>query len=239
MTLTRDGRSRTVEGARSEGDDVDATIENATGGGADDTLGGDGAPNAIEGGAGEDVLAGGGGADALSGGDRSDAILARDGTADRVSCGAGYDYVLADARDRIGDRRALRVRRRRQPHASACPARRRRRPGCRRGADAEFSPPDTVRAVPLDQRALVPVGARVDSLDCAITLTVATAGGGAKRRRSAAARARWRSSQRRGVRGALRTELRTSDCPRARAAGATARTRRASPSAATGAATAA
>ena len=199
VTLTRDGRSRTVEGARSEGDDIDATVENATGGGADDTLGGDDAPNAIEGGAGEDVLAGGGGADALSGGDRGDAILARDGTADRVSCGAGYDYVLADTRDRIGDGARCEF----VDDGSRTRPRARRDvvvdPDCRRAADAEFAPPDTVRAVPLDQRALVPVGARVDSLDCAITLTMATAGGGAKRATLARGSGEMEVVQRRGV----------------------------------------
>ena len=221
--MTATAGSRTVEGARSEGDDVDATTENATGGGAADTLGGGAEPNTIAGEAGEDVLSGGGGADVLSGGARSDAILARDGVADRVTCGSGYDYVIADARDRIAARRALRVRRR----SSRTRPRARRDvavdPRCARGADAEISPPETTRAVPLDRRALVPVGARVDSLDCAVRLTVATRGGRARSATLGAGSGEMRVTQRRTAGGEVRTELRTSDCPVATASGAVAR----------------
>ena len=235
VTPTGDGRLRTVEGARSEGDDVDATTENATGGGADDTLGGDAEPNTIAGDAGEDVLTGGGGADALSGGARSDAILARDGAADRVSCGAGYDYVLADARDRIAAGAALRVRRRRHPHAP-----RARRdvavdPRCARGADAEISPPDTARAVPLGS-------ARWCRSARASTASTAPSGspwpppGPRAAATLGAGSGEMRVTQRRAARGDVRTELRASDCPRASASGAGAHAR-ASRSVATGAAT--
>jgi Ca2+-binding RTX toxin-like protein len=217
VTATADGRFRTQEGARSEGDDVDATIENATGASADDTIGGDAAPNTIEGESGEDVLSGGGGADVLSGGARSDAILARDGATDRVTCGQGYDYVVADARDRIsGGARCEYVddgsRTRPRPRRDVAVD-----PRCGRRADAEISPPRTARAVPLDERALVPVGTRVDSLDCGIKLTVAGRRGATLRKGSG----EMRVTQRR-VSGRLRTELRTTDCPRANASGAVA-----------------
>jgi len=218
VTATGTGRTRVAEGAASEGDDVDATVENTTGGGAADTLQGDALANAIDGRAGEDVLAGGAGADVLAGGARSDAIMARDGTADNVSCGAGYDYVIADARDRVpagarcdyvddGTRRRPRARR------DVMLA-----PRCARGADAEVSPPRTQRAVPFGRRALLPVGSRVDSLDCALRMTVATGRGRASTATIGRGSGEMRVTQRRAARGRVRTELRTSDCPSARSA---------------------
>jgi Ca2+-binding RTX toxin-like protein len=65
-------------------------------------------PAEVDGGTGSDVLTGGGGADRLTGGtgrDRlsggggDDELLARDGEADAVSCGAGSDRVLLDGAD--------------------------------------------------------------------------------------------------------------------------------------------
>ena len=226
VTLTGDGRQRTVEGARSEGDNVDATIENATGGGAADTIGGGAEPNTIAGESGEDVLSGGGGADVLSGGSRSDTILARDGVADRVTCGSGYDYVIADERDRI----AAGARCEFVDDATRSVPRARRDvvvdPRCTGGADAEISPPDTTRAVPLGQRALVPLGARVDSLDCAVRLTVATRRGRARTATLGAGSGEMMVTQRRAANGDVRTELRSSDCPRASASGAVAKVAR-------------
>ena len=223
VTATARGRTRVAEGAATEGDNVDATIENATGGGAADTLQGDSASNAIDGGSGEDVLAGGAGADVLSGGARSDAIMARDGSVDRVTCGAGYDYVIADARDRIqpgagcdyvDDATRRRPRARRDVVVA---------PRCAAGRDAEISPPRTRRAVPLSRRALVPVGARVDSLDCALKMTVATGGGRARTALLGRGSGEMRVTQRRAAGGRVRTELRTSDCLSARASSVPAR----------------
>ena len=222
VTQSADGRLRTEEGAGSEGDDVDATTESATGGGDDDTLSGNGAANRIDGGAGEDVLAGGRGADVLSGGGRGDAILSRDGTADRVSCGLGFDYVVADRRDQIapgarcefvddGSRSAPRARR---DVAMA--------PRCEGGRDADIAPPGTDRPVPVGRRVLVPVGARIDSFDCSIRLTVAVGGGrkasGTLRGGATAGRGvprtagEMRLTQRRDADGVVQTHLRTTDC---------------------------
>ena len=72
----------------------------------------------------------------------------------------------------------------------------------------------------------MPVGARVDSLDCAVRLTVATRGGRARTATLARGSGEMRVTQRRGIGGALRTELRTSDCPRPRASGVTAHSSR-------------
>ena len=154
----------------------------------DDTVAGDATPNELQGATGEDFLNGGRGADTLSGGGREDMILSRDGTSDRVSCGAGYDFVVADGRDLV-------------PRAAGCeyvddgsrsaPAAGRDMvltPRCaKRADDAEISPPRTRRRMPLDRRVLVPLGSRVDSIDCAVKLTV---GIGAGRRRGGVLRGR-------------------------------------------------
>ena len=99
ITPTHDGRTRIDEGAGSEGDNVDTTNERVTATERNDTVEGDAASNSLEGSAGEDYLAGGGGADRLSGGGRGDMIFSRDRIPDRVACGPGYDYVVADGRD--------------------------------------------------------------------------------------------------------------------------------------------
>ena len=80
---------------------MDETNERVTATQRDDTVAGDAMPNELQGATGEDFLNGGRGADTLSGGGREDMILSRDGTSDRVSCGAGYDFVVADGRDLV------------------------------------------------------------------------------------------------------------------------------------------
>jgi hypothetical protein len=58
----------------------------------------------VRGGRGADFVAGGPGKDRLIGGPGSDKLSARDGVADRVSCGRGkHDRAVLDARDRIAD----------------------------------------------------------------------------------------------------------------------------------------
>jgi Tol biopolymer transport system component len=86
--------------------------------GSDRVLGGEGndlvnggqAPDIIMGGPGNDrlrgemgadTLIGGPGRDSLSGGHGIDRIKARDGEADRITCGSHKDIVLADRRDRV------------------------------------------------------------------------------------------------------------------------------------------
>lgn len=212
----RKGHIRIEEGARSrEGDNVDATNERVTATRSDDTVEGNGAPNRLEGAAGEDYLNGVGGADTLSGGGAGDAIVSRDGRRDRVSCGAGYDYVVADARDLVpragaaceyvddGTRPAPRARRDM-----------RLRPECDGGADAEISPPGTRRGMPVDQPVLAPLDSRVDALDCAVRLTVGVGGGRTLSGRLRGGSGMMRISQRRAADGRVLTRMRATDCRR-------------------------
>ncbi len=62
------------------------------GGPGDDTL---------TGGTGNDRIHGGPGVDTISAGDGNDVIFARDGSADKISCGAGEDKVYADHKDQV------------------------------------------------------------------------------------------------------------------------------------------
>ncbi len=65
---------------------------------ADEVSGGEG-NDSVAGGAGDDVLSGDAGADVLDGGDGADRIAARDGEADRITCGPGVDTLDADGAD--------------------------------------------------------------------------------------------------------------------------------------------
>lgn len=221
VAVSEDGRTRIEEGARvAEGDDVDATNERVTATRRDDTITGDAQPNALEGASGEDFLVGGGGADTLSGGGASDGILARDGSRDRVTCGPGYDYVLADSRDLVGTRAACEY----VDDGSRLSPRARRdvavRPRCRGQRDAEVSPPGALRGMPLDQRALVPVGTAVDALDCPVTITAADGRGSASAGTLGGGTGMLRVTQRRRPGGRTITRLRAADCTQPGAAAA-------------------
>jgi Ca2+-binding RTX toxin-like protein len=75
-------------------DELDGASGNDTidgGPGADDLLGRSGA----------DILIGGPGTDTLEGGSDNDRIEARDGEIDQITCGSGYDVVIADAKDAV------------------------------------------------------------------------------------------------------------------------------------------
>jgi hypothetical protein len=74
-------------------DNVDATVENLTGGDGNDTLIGNSAANVLDGGLGFDHLQGQGGADRLE---------AVDGLPDFVRCGNGIDTADVDLKDDIG-----------------------------------------------------------------------------------------------------------------------------------------
>jgi hypothetical protein len=87
------------DGAPGEHDDVQADVENVTGGTGGDALTGDAGANRIDGGGGDDVITGGAGPDTLIGGDGNDTIHARDGEVDTIECGSGADTVDADPAD--------------------------------------------------------------------------------------------------------------------------------------------
>lgn len=100
------------DGRPGEGDDVKADVENVWGGGGGDDLMGSSADNRlsgiwgddyVEGNGGSDTLLGRAGADALRGGAGDDLINGLDGEKDWIDCGPGYDRVLADQFDYLGD----------------------------------------------------------------------------------------------------------------------------------------
>jgi Ca2+-binding RTX toxin-like protein len=82
------------------GDDGNDTI--LAGAGNDQANGGDG-NDRVAGGPGDDILQAGLGLDRLEGDDGSDNLLSRDGLADEVVCGGGFDRVDADQLDRVAD----------------------------------------------------------------------------------------------------------------------------------------
>jgi Ca2+-binding RTX toxin-like protein len=64
-----------------------------------DTVRGGRAADVIDGGAGNDTIDPGPGADVVRGGSGNDTIMVRDGVADSVDCGDGFDTVVADRSD--------------------------------------------------------------------------------------------------------------------------------------------
>jgi Ca2+-binding RTX toxin-like protein len=117
VTVTLDGNAD--DGASGEGDNVQANVEEVTGGSGDDTLIGNASDNELSGGAGDDTIAGGdgndglngdagrdtidggGGRDDMVGGAGADTLKSRDGLTDRLNCGGGTDAVQGEARDDI------------------------------------------------------------------------------------------------------------------------------------------
>jgi hypothetical protein len=97
VTVVLDGNAN--DGQSGEGDKVDSSVEDVSGGAANDAITGSTGPNVLKGGSGNDTLDGGAGADSLDGGDGADALRARDGVRDTLSCGAGVDSVEADSND--------------------------------------------------------------------------------------------------------------------------------------------
>jgi len=73
------------------------------GGQGDDTLLGGPDADPLAGGGGNDVLVGGTGVDSFDGGAGNDRILAADGVAESIECGAGTDSVVADLGGPNGD----------------------------------------------------------------------------------------------------------------------------------------
>ena len=75
--------------------------DNVSGGDAADNVGGGDGNDSVGGGAGNDAVDGGSGTDSLDGGPGDDKLGARDGSADRVTCGDGNDEVTADSFDDV------------------------------------------------------------------------------------------------------------------------------------------
>ncbi len=93
------------DGARGEGDDIAADVEDLVGGTGNDVLIGSSKANRLFGLAGNDRVVGGAGNDGLSGGAGTDVVDGRDGPAfvDELSCGDGAgDRVFADMTDTVG-----------------------------------------------------------------------------------------------------------------------------------------
>jgi hypothetical protein len=92
------------DGTANEGDNVHSDVEDVSadpGAGGTATLTGSASGNVLSIGTGGGAITGGAGSDTLSGGPAADTIDARDGFADRVSCGAGTDTVKADQLDQV------------------------------------------------------------------------------------------------------------------------------------------
>lgn len=87
------------DGRRSDRANVHADVEGVEGGPSDETVIGTSGRNVISTGAGSDVIDGLGGFDDVSAGAGVDHVSARNGLADRVDCGDGFDSVIADTLD--------------------------------------------------------------------------------------------------------------------------------------------
>jgi hypothetical protein len=93
------------DGLAGEGDNVGADVEDvfASSGAGAVTITGNAAGNILSGEGGDDSITGGAGNDELSGDFGNDTLNARDGYADRVSCGSGTDTAIADTLDQVGE----------------------------------------------------------------------------------------------------------------------------------------
>jgi Ca2+-binding RTX toxin-like protein len=83
--------------------DCGGCVEGVIGSDGPDVLLGDARPNPISGEGGDDVIDPRGGADRVWAGDGADVVLARDGARDALTCGDGFDRLVADAADAFGD----------------------------------------------------------------------------------------------------------------------------------------
>ena len=155
IAVTLDGQAN--DGAAFELDNVFEDVENMTGGRLGDDLSGSAGTNAIDGGTGEDYLDGGASPDDLAGGSNGDVLRSRDGAPDRLSCGDGPDFVVADSAD-VAEADCDRVDRGNS------------RPQLAKIAVVQpttgtlgMSPKGIQRLVPLRDKVGLPVGSRVDA----------------------------------------------------------------------------
>lgn len=210
VEVTLDGLAN--DGRALELDNVGLDVENVRGGRLGDTLSGSDASNVLEGGSGEDYLDGAAGPDDLAGGDSGDVLRSRDGTADRVSCGAGPDFVVADAQD--------------APEADCDQVDNgaNQRPAVGETAVVEpvsgtlgMTPAGIQRVVPLRDAVKLPVRSRVDARNGLVKLTSARG----RRRRQAArlAAALFQILQRKGRRPVTDLVLKGGDFGQCRAGG--------------------
>ncbi len=88
----------TASGGHADGDFI-STVENVTGSGFDDTLGGNDVANRLNGLAGNDNLNGAGGNDTIDGGDGNDTVDGGDGTDTYVLTGDWEDYTITRSGD--------------------------------------------------------------------------------------------------------------------------------------------
>ena len=114
INVTLDGLANDGDADPTEGDNVSATNERVVGGDRGDFLSGNSNGQTLEGGPGDDTIVGHDGDDVIDGGpgvdnlvgdqgatdgSGNDRILARDGTADLISCGGGVDVLIRDLKD--------------------------------------------------------------------------------------------------------------------------------------------
>ena len=175
VTVSLDGRPN--DGARGERDNVSADVEDARGGLLGDDLLGDSVSNTLDGDAGEDYLDGAGGADQLLGGGRGDVLRARDGRADRIVCGEGPDFVVADTGDAVEADCEIVDRGRSRPSVATRAV---VRPTSGNG---RMSPTGIRRLVPLRDGVGLPFGSRLDATSGSVNVRTAREGGRVQRAR--------------------------------------------------------
>jgi len=181
-TVTYEGRANEVfvsldgrdnDGEANEHDNV-VNVERIVGGRLGDTLSGDAGNNTIAGQRGQDLIRGLLGVDQLQGGAAGDVVMARDGVADVVECGAGNDLAIADRQDKVSKCDTVDVpRARRLIVGRYALVRRRGRFGLRL--------PQGPRYFALNGTVKIPIGASVDPRAGVVRLATARNRAGARR----------------------------------------------------------
>ena len=169
--VSLDGRDN--DGEANEHDNV-FNVERIVGGKLGDTLTGDAGPNTIAGERGQDLIRGELGIDQLQGGAAGDVLMARDGVADIVECGAGNDLAIADRQDKVSKCNTVDIpRARRLIVGRYALVRRRGRFGLRL--------PQGPRYYTLNGTVKIPIGASVDPRAGVVRLATARNRAGARR----------------------------------------------------------
>jgi Ca2+-binding RTX toxin-like protein len=161
------------DGEANEHDNV-VNVERIVGGRLGDTLSGDAGNNTIAGERGQDLILGKLGIDRLQGGAAGDVVMARDGVADVVECGAGSDLAIADRQDKVSKCNTVDVPRRRHLIVGRYAL---VRPRGRFGLRL----PHGSRFFPLGGTLKIPIGAAVDPRAGVVGLATARNRAGARR----------------------------------------------------------